>query len=136
MKLYQYGEDMSTPIENIRWCAPEVVRGSSFSAQSDVWSYAMTCLELLGGKVPYSEISKDINVFRAIDKGELPNRPRTDTTLDGLSESVWLLLRRCWQIEPNSRLPISVVKTALQRIREGNLNYYLMIRVTISPMIV
>jgi serine/threonine protein kinase len=117
---------MATPIENIRWSAPEVVKGSSFSAQSDVWSYGMTCIELLSGKVPYSEISQDISVLRAIDKCKVPNRPRTDTTLDGLSESVWFLLRRCWQIEPKSRLPISVVKAALQRIREGDLNWYLM----------
>jgi son of sevenless-like protein len=113
---------MATPIENIRWSAPEVVKGSSFSAQSDVWSYGMTCLELLSGKVPYSEISRDISVLRAIDKGEVPNRPRTDAKFNGLSESVWFLLRKCWQIEPKLRLPISVVKASLQRIREGDSN--------------
>jgi len=112
---------MTTPIENIRWCAPEVVRGASSSTQSDVWSYGMTCLELLSGKTPYNEIIRDISVLRAIDKGELPNRPRTDATLHGLSDSVWVLLQKCWQIEPKSRPPISVVKTTLQRIRERGL---------------
>jgi len=122
---------MATRIENIRWCSPEVVKGSPFSAQSDVWSYGMTCLELLSGNVPYSEIGRDISVLRAIGKGGLPNRPRTDATPDGLSESVWHLLRRCWQTEPKSRLPISVVKAALQRIREGDFNWSLMICVGI-----
>ena len=122
---------MVSRIENIRWCSPEVVKGSPFSAQSDVWSYGMTCLELLSGDVPYSEIRQDLSVLQAIDKGGLPNRPRTDATLDGLSESVWLLLRRCWQIEPKLRLPISVVKAALQRIRGGDFNWPLMICVKI-----
>ncbi|KIM42498.1 hypothetical protein M413DRAFT_444900, partial [Hebeloma cylindrosporum] len=114
----EHGQDISTPLDNIRWCAPELVRESSSSTQSDVWSYGMTCLQLLSGKVPYSEISQDIRVIRALDKGELPNRPRTDATVGGLSESVWLLLRRCWRIDPRSRPTISVVKAALQRIRE------------------
>jgi len=91
----------------------------------------MTCLELLSGDVPYSEIRQDLSVLQAIDKGGLPNRPRTDATLDGLSESVWLLLRRCWQIEPKSRPPISVVKAALQRIRGGDFNWFLIICVAI-----
>jgi len=81
----------------------------------------MTCLELLSGKTPYSEISRDISVLRAIDKGELPNRPKTDATLDGLSDSVWLLLQKCWRIDPKSRLPISVVKDTLQQIRGRDL---------------
>jgi len=122
---------MATRIENIRWCSPEVVKGWPFSAQSDVWSYGMTCLELLSGDVPYSEIRQDLSVLQAIDKGGLPNRPRTDATLDGLLESVWLLLRRCWQIEPKSRPPISVVKAALQRIRGGDFNWFLIICVAI-----
>jgi son of sevenless-like protein len=118
-------------IENIRWYSPEVVKGSPLSAQSDVWSYGMTCLELLSGDVPYSEIGRDRSVVEAIDKGGLPNRPRTYATLDGLSDSVWLLLQRCWQIEPKSRPPISVVKGALQRIRGGDFNWPLMICIAI-----
>ena len=118
---------MVTVIGNIRWCSPEVVKESPFSAQSDMWSYGMTCLELLSGNVPYSEIDRDISVLRAIDKGKLPNRPRTGATLDGLSDSVWALLQLCWQIEPKSRPPTSAVKAALQKIRGGDSHWYLMI---------
>lgn len=92
-----------------------------------MWSYGMTCLELLSGNVPYSEIGQDFSVLLVIDKGELPNRPRTGATLDGLSDSVWVLLQLCWQIEPKSRPPISAVKVALQKIREGDSHWYLMI---------
>jgi son of sevenless-like protein len=123
----QCGEDITTPTGSLRWYAPELVREStSFSEKSDVWSYGMTCLEVLSGKVPYSEISRDMGVLRAIDKGQRPIRPEVDVTLQSLLASVWNLLQQCWQQDSKSRPSISAVKNFLQQI-QGDLNWGLMI---------
>ncbi|XP_017586102.1 PREDICTED: mitogen-activated protein kinase kinase kinase 11-like, partial [Corvus brachyrhynchos] len=38
------------------WMAPEVIRASTFSKGSDVWSYGVLLWELLTGEVPYRGI--------------------------------------------------------------------------------
>lgn len=38
------------------WMAPEVIKNSTFSKKSDVWSYGVLLWELLTGEIPYKGI--------------------------------------------------------------------------------
>ncbi|KAF8163016.1 ras guanine nucleotide exchange factor domain-containing protein [Crassisporium funariophilum] len=112
------GMTMSNSI-NPRWFAPELLKQTGpVSTHSDVWSFAMTCLEILSGEQPFSNITLDIAVMRNLDKGKLPDRPGRLVTAQGLTDDMWALMRRCWHEKPKSRPSIADVKTALLEIRE------------------
>ncbi|KAG0556112.1 hypothetical protein KC19_11G027100 [Ceratodon purpureus] len=91
------------------WRAPEILVGlgkqqvsgvptkesdvsSLFTKKSDVYSYAMTCYEILTGKTPFRKIDYD-----AILQGTRPTLPR------GLEPLIGKLLQRCWHHEPSMR---------------------------------
>lgn len=102
---------------NPRWLAPEVIRYSdSFSTHSDVWSFAMLCLEILSGDVPYSNIKSDGDVIQVLYNGRLPDRPKRTNTFPGIPDAIWTLLRQCWQLAPDARPAITNVKVNLLNV--------------------
>ncbi|KAF8964650.1 ras guanine nucleotide exchange factor domain-containing protein [Flammula alnicola] len=103
---------------NPRWFAPELLQQTGpLSTHSDVWSFGMICLEILSGEMPFRNFPRDIAVLRELDNGKLPDHPGQIATLQGLSDDMWALMRRCWQKKPESRPPISDVKTSILAIR-------------------
>ena len=104
---------------NPRWSAPELVKQSGpLSTHSDVWGFAMVCLEILSGEVPYSSISRDIAVLREVDNGKLPQRPPGRfATSQGLSDDVWAQMLDCWHKKPEMRPSITQIKARLSELR-------------------
>ncbi|KAF8964088.1 ras guanine nucleotide exchange factor domain-containing protein [Flammula alnicola] len=117
--LEDCGKGMTTSHSlNPRWFAPELLQQTGpSSTHSDVWSFGMICLEILSGEIPFRNFSRDIVVLRELDNGKLPDHPGRIATLQGLSDDMWALMRRCWQKKPESRPPISDVKTSILAIR-------------------
>jgi son of sevenless-like protein len=108
----------SSPGVNPRWFAPELLRQTDpLSTHSDVWSFAMVCLELITGEQPFSNISRDIIVMRELDQGKLPERPGRHVTAQGLSDDLWSLMKKCWHKKPDSRPSMTYVKEKLAGIR-------------------
>lgn len=109
---------------NPRWFAPELIRQSGpVSTHSDVWSFAMVCLEILSGEMPYSNITRDIAVLREVDNGKLPERPGRFATSQGLTDDMWALMVKCWHKKPDMRPFISDVKNSLLELRAlGKMN--------------
>ncbi|KAJ7694111.1 ras guanine nucleotide exchange factor domain-containing protein [Mycena rosella] len=104
---------------NVRWAAPEVLRnGDPVSKQSDVWSFAMVCLELITGQPPYSNVPRDVAVRRELEEGRIPDRPGHASTARGLSDGLWALMRKCWHIEPESRPSAATINSRLLHLRE------------------
>ncbi|TEB36119.1 kinase-like protein [Coprinellus micaceus] len=81
---------------NPRWQAPEIIREKPLSRESDIWSLAMTFLELLTRHQP---TTKD---QAAIDAG--------------LNDELWELVKQCWK-KPEDRPTVEDVKLSLARIR-------------------
>ncbi|KAG6861734.1 hypothetical protein C0995_012738 [Termitomyces sp. Mi166 len=118
--LEDCGHDSSSSLNlNPRWSAPELLcqTDNRLSPSSDVWSFAMVCLELMTGEQPFESVTRDIVVLRELDQGKLPERPGRQATAHGLKDELWSLMKQCWHIKPESRPTMTVVKNALLVIR-------------------
>lgn len=79
------------------WMAPEVIKTSTFSKGSDVWSYGVLLWELLTGEVPYKGIDGLAVAYGvAVNKLTLPI-PST------CPETFAQLMSECWDEDPHHR---------------------------------
>ncbi|KAJ7795792.1 kinase-like domain-containing protein [Mycena olivaceomarginata] len=79
---------------------------------SDVYAFGSVCYEILTGKAPFFEISRDITVTIKVLEGLRPSRP--DTIL--VDHDLWRLLQDCWQATPGDRPSISQIIQRLDSI--------------------
>ncbi|CEL63308.1 Serine/threonine-protein kinase TNNI3K OS=Mus musculus GN=Tnni3k PE=2 SV=4 [Rhizoctonia solani AG-1 IB] len=116
-----------------RWMAPELHEdGGQMTLKSDVYSWAMTALELYSDKVPYSRIKMPGSVVMEVAKGKIPERPRPGASrmssggsLPGagsregieIPDSLWELFVRCWAKEPADRPTIQETIQELEDMR-------------------
>ncbi|KAJ7247107.1 kinase-like domain-containing protein [Mycena rebaudengoi] len=94
----------STP--RARWHAPEPTRGPRvLTAEMDVYSYAICCVEILSmGGLPWPDLS-DGDVRGLVLAGRRPDVPSTRFDTPALRE----LLRICWHQHPSVRPPFSKI---------------------------
>ncbi|KAF0039063.1 hypothetical protein F2P81_009547 [Scophthalmus maximus] len=79
------------------WMAPEVIKASTFSKGSDVWSYGVLLWELLTGEAPYKGIDGLAVAYGvAVNKLTLPI-PST------CPEPFAQLMSECWDQDPHRR---------------------------------
>lgn len=108
----------SSPGVNPRWFAPELLQQTApVSTHSDVWSFAMVCLELMTGEPPFSNFRRDISVLRELDKGRTPDRPGSRKAAQGFTDELWSLMKKCWNKKPDSRPSMSTIKEKLWEMR-------------------
>ncbi|KAJ1301944.1 hypothetical protein OPQ81_000783 [Rhizoctonia solani] len=114
-----------------RWMAPELHEdGGQMTLKSDIYSWAMTALELYSDKVPYSRIKMPGSVVMEVAKGKIPERPRpganrtpsTGSTTGGrdgieIPDRLWELFVRCWAKDPVNRPTIQEVIQELEDMR-------------------
>ncbi|RVE57586.1 hypothetical protein OJAV_G00217670 [Oryzias javanicus] len=95
------------------WMAPEVIRASTFSKGSDVWSYGVLLWELLTGEVPFRGIDGLAVAYGvAMNKLSLPI-PST------CPEPFARLMENCWSSDPHCRPSFSTVLDHLTAIEES-----------------
>ena len=94
----------------LKWYAPECIYYYKFTTKSDVWSYGITLWEALtyGGK-PYEGLQGQ-QVIQYLENGE-----RLECPLH-CPDSVYSLMRACWEFEAEDRPPFSLVKETLSDI--------------------
>ncbi|XP_021177021.2 mitogen-activated protein kinase kinase kinase 9 isoform X1 [Fundulus heteroclitus] len=95
------------------WMAPEVIRSSTFSKGSDVWSYGVLLWELLTGEVPFRSIDGLAVAYGvAMNKLALPI-PST------CPEPFARLMENCWSPDPHSRPQFKTILYQLTAIEES-----------------
>jgi mitogen-activated protein kinase kinase kinase 9 len=79
------------------WMAPEVIKNSTFSRASDVWSYGVVLWELLTGETPYKGIDTLAVAYGvAVNKLTLP--------IPSTCPQPWReLMEKCWKSDPHHR---------------------------------
>ncbi|QRV79462.1 Serine/threonine-protein kinase [Ceratobasidium sp. AG-Ba] len=93
----QFTGEMSRDL-SLRWAAPELIEGSIRSSkEADIYALAMTILETITGNVPYAGRDDCKVMFTVVIKREPPPRP------DNMTTELWILLGRCWKVEPMDR---------------------------------
>ena len=93
---------------SVRWMAPELIEGKAPSKEADVYSFAMSTLELTTGKRPYEECKRDAQVIRSIIVlSSLPTRPKSVAADAWLSDDIWDLMQRCWRRDASARPSMS-----------------------------
>ncbi|KAF8527090.1 kinase-like domain-containing protein [Gautieria morchelliformis] len=112
---------LDTPF-NGRYFAPELLAHHvEITSASDVYGFAMLCLELMTGLPPFDKIPEEALVT-GVRNGIRPERPQTEISQRWLSDEVWYLLEICWFQDPVSRPDMSSVVSTLrllQRARTG-----------------
>jgi serine/threonine protein kinase len=115
-KLKASGSRMMTQAGTCGWMAPEVLRGEAYTRQADVFSFAMTCYEILTGKMPFEEVENQAAIMFKVVQGE---RPKLESR--GMPDELRQLVERCWTAEPSKRPNFDAVSllwvTALPNLR-------------------
>ncbi|KAG0602566.1 hypothetical protein M758_10G023700 [Ceratodon purpureus] len=102
------------------WRAPEVLKElwkqgcdrdeGIWTEKVDIYSYAMTCYEVLTGFIPFLGYGKS-DWERVID-GERPHFP------DFVEPSLKGLVERCWDVEPHNRPEFDTIIEVLELLEE------------------
>uniref|UniRef100_A0A8C2Z083 Mitogen-activated protein kinase kinase kinase n=1 Tax=Cyclopterus lumpus TaxID=8103 RepID=A0A8C2Z083_CYCLU len=95
------------------WMAPEVIRSSTFSKGSDVWSFGVLLWELLTGEVPFRGIDG-----LAVAYGVAMNKLALPIPLT-CPEPFARLMEECWSSDPHSRPHFTLILDQLTAIEES-----------------
>ncbi|KAF8594920.1 hypothetical protein BDV93DRAFT_529003 [Ceratobasidium sp. AG-I] len=71
--------------------------------QTDVYALGMTMLEIVTGRVPYSEYYYEMAIYGALYKKQLPRRPDELPEDKQTACNMWQLLVKCWDHDPSGR---------------------------------
>ena len=136
---------------NPRWTAPELLLSSisddlkaSYAEphilwgvptpRCDIWSFGMTCLEIMTGKRPFSHLALDGGPIWEIYKGKRPARPDCLVGADSWHDKLWSLIQACWDAKPKNRPSATAVLAALAEILGSELSKYPGIDLEVSKM--
>ncbi|RIB25610.1 kinase-like domain-containing protein, partial [Gigaspora rosea] len=81
----------------IPYIAPEVLNNRTYSAASDVYSFAIIAYEVVSGKLAFSDIPHDIRLMHKILHGLRPAIP------SHVPKLIAKLIMKCWDTRPNNR---------------------------------
>ncbi|CAE7212996.1 unnamed protein product [Rhizoctonia solani] len=87
-----------------RYMGPEILDDAVLHFGSDIWSWAMTSLEILTDEPPFGAKTRGIKVIQLIGANQRPeraNHPRIEEYES--SDDIWQLFEDCWKRQPEDR---------------------------------
>ncbi|KAK8894676.1 hypothetical protein M9Y10_023113 [Tritrichomonas musculus] len=92
---------MTRKIGTPLYMAPELFEDEGhFSTGVDVYAFAILAYEIASGQEPYKEKGKSITFANLVRKVLNNERPKL---VDGITDSMWDLITRCWNKEASER---------------------------------
>lgn len=103
------------------WRAPEVYNvpdletANNYQWPADVYSFAMTCYEILTGDTPFEGVPNN-QVYQSIVAGDRPSLE--DVNMPSMLRD---LIQRCWATDPNERPNFSEINKTLWQCKVENI---------------
>eukprot|EP00039_Didymoeca_costata_P023815 m.8415 g.8415 ORF g.8415 m.8415 type:complete len:694 (+) comp3886_c0_seq1:214-2295(+) len=95
--------DVNQPVP-IRWTAPEAIRKGKFSHKSDVWSFGITCYEIITfGNDPYEGANNQEVVTMVCEQGVRLPCPKEPRARRGCPKILHDIMLMCWEHYPTDR---------------------------------
>jgi len=98
----------------IQWMSPELIDpdrfdlvGSYPTEESDCYALGMVIYEVLTGGTPFHSL-REFTILHKVLEGERPVRP------EGFPDSIWEMLKCCWETQPNKRPKLDTILHCLQ----------------------
>ncbi|KAG9018604.1 hypothetical protein FRB90_011211 [Tulasnella sp. 427] len=106
------------------YCSPEVLEGAEWkelTPAADIFAIGSTILYILSGKQAWYYIQAKARLIRAVSTATPPIREKYAMQgLDVALNTLWDLLYRCWQLEPEERPSAQeVLNEAMGGVRPG-----------------
>ena len=79
----------------------------------------ISSLQLYTGHDPFHN-SKSFTTFLSVQRGDRPNRPRSDHNKLGVNDAVWDLIQSCWAHNPSDRPTSRDLLKKLHRAIDGD----------------
>ncbi len=110
IKLTDYGIARHLDLQGARgmagpmgFCAPEILRGNTYTEKVDWFSFSMLLYHLISGTWPYDNLKTAIEVRSAVDTGIKPDFEYRDYTIVPMFPALERLMQRCWNDKPLER---------------------------------
>ncbi|CAI8037280.1 Tyrosine-protein kinase transforming protein ros [Geodia barretti] len=103
----------------IRWMAPESIEADFYDEKTDVWSFGVTCWEVMTcGGVPYTGIHI-MSLLRELNSGHRLDRPSNAVC----SDEIWEMMTSCWSTSPGNRPTFTLLVKEFYQMLDNDTSY-------------
>ena len=96
------------------WMAPEVLDNKPYTLKADVYSFGIVLWEILSREPPFADYSLQKIMYNVINYKE---RPPLAKVAKGCPKELIMIMKACWEHEPEKRPDFSDVIEGLQAIK-------------------
>ncbi|KAG9041371.1 hypothetical protein FS837_012363 [Tulasnella sp. UAMH 9824] len=100
-----------------RYQSPEVISDEPISKASDVYSWAMTALEIITGDPPFHTWTSPGQLIMHIARNETPARSDYKSPVLDKYPEIWELFVQCWSREPTDRPTATKIVEVIEKVR-------------------
>ncbi|KIO29025.1 hypothetical protein M407DRAFT_228667 [Tulasnella calospora MUT 4182] len=107
----------SCDLASLRYQPPEVMQEEDVTPAADIYSWAMTFLEIASGAQPFPTHTNVPRLLNLIRKALVPILEDYPSTLFATYPQLWTLLSSCWNQEPTARLSAADLLQSLNQLK-------------------
>lgn len=106
----QAGEAMTGMAGTFHWMAPEILENQPYTFKADVYSYGIVLWEILAREPPFADYPPHKIMYNVINYKE---RPPLEKISPDCPQNLVIIMRACWEQDPEKRPNFSDVIQAL-----------------------
>ncbi|CAE6450393.1 unnamed protein product [Rhizoctonia solani] len=123
--IKDFQESFTGDNSEYQYMALEILDDAVLTFGSDIWSWAMTSLEILMDEPPFGAKTRGTRIIQMIGANKRPeraNHPKIETYDN--SDEIWQLFEDCWEKQPEDRPSASeVVRRVRPFVQLGKRNH-------------